>query len=188
MNGDNGWRGMTLCLWLNQRPQRYSRWGEVSGTKRAFIDKTISGPSISTGQIMVQGASRHCSPFGHLSTKSPQVMLFFRFGLNQAKACYNPRDGALVSWCTNLVSNKWTYWTSWKIFWPPYHRCMTCKLNRGWYFFKWNSYEIQHKSLDDNFSNIMSLGQSKHKALPTIEANKRKHLGQNADTQIEIER
>lgn len=135
MNGDNGWKGMTLCLWLNQRPQRYSRWEEVSGTKRAFIDKTISGPSISTGQIMVQGASRHCSPFGHLSTKSPQVMLFFRFGLNQAKACYNPRDGALVSWCTNLISNKWTYWTSWKNILTPISQMYDLQIESRMVFF-----------------------------------------------------
>lgn len=30
-------------------------------------------------------------------------MVFLCFSLSQAKACYNPRDGALVGWCANLI-------------------------------------------------------------------------------------
>lgn len=68
---DNSWRGMTLCLWIYQKPGRYSRWRPVTETKRAFISQTISGPSISTGQTRVQGASSHCLPRCVLQQKKP---------------------------------------------------------------------------------------------------------------------
>lgn len=61
-------------------------------------ERQYEGPSISTGQTPVQGASIHfLSPTWHFSHKKPAGHGLPLFRLSQGKAFYNTHDEALAN-------------------------------------------------------------------------------------------